>query len=124
MALPLPLINSLINGASHASRGDDDFDGHKTYQQGDASSRVDWKASSRGIGMFTKHYSGDGAGDLWLDFSITHGEFEARIAQLAQWVVDAQIARRRYGLTLPNLSVAPNNSEAHYHACMRALSLI
>ena len=124
LALPLSLTNTLINGASHASRGDDDFDGHKAYQQGDASSRVDWKASSRGIGMFTKHYSGDGAGDLWLDFAITHGEYEARIAQLAQWVVDAHIARQRYGLTLPNLSVAPNDSEAHYHACMHALALI
>ena len=123
-ALPLPLMNTLINGASHISRGDDDFDGHKTYQRGDAPSHVDWKASSRGIGMFTKQFSGDGAGDLWLDFAITNGEFEARIAQQAQWVVDAHSTRRRYGLTLPNLSIAPNNSEAHYHACMQALALI
>lgn len=124
LALPLLLTSTLINDASHASRGDDDFDGHKTYQQGDASSRVDWKASSRGIGMFTKQYSGDGAGDLLLDFSITNGEFEARIAQLAQWVVDVHSTRQRYGLTLPNLSLAPNNSETHYHACMQALALI
>ena len=124
LALPLPVISTLINGASHASRGDDDFDGHKTYQQGDASSRVDWKASSRGIGMFTKQYSGDSAGDLWLDFAITKGEFEARIAQLAQWVVEAHGARQRYGLTLANLSLAPNDSEAHYQACMQALALI
>ena len=124
LALPLPVISTLINGASHASRGDDDFDGHKTYQQGDASSRVDWKASSRGIGMFTKQYSGDSAGDLWLDFTMTNGEFEARIAQLAQWAIEAHGARQRYGLTLPNLSLAPNDSEAHYHACMLALALI
>ena len=124
LSLPLPLINTLINGTSHASRGDDDFDGHKTYQQGDASSRVDWKASSRGIGMFTKQYSGDGAGDLWLDFAATNGELEARIAQLAQWVVDAHRSQRRYGLTLPNLSLVPNDSEAHYHTCMQALALI
>ena len=124
LPLPLPVISTLINGASHASRGDDDFDGHKTYQQGDASSRVDWKASSRGIGMFTKQYSGDSAGDLWLDFAITNGEFEARIAQLAQWIVHAHNTQHRYGLTLPNLSLAPNNTEAHYQACMQALALI
>ena len=93
-------------------------------QQGDAPSRVDWKASSRGIGMFTKQHTGDNAGDLWLDFAITNGEFEARIAQLAQWVVDAHSARQRYGLTLANLSLAPNDTEAHYHACMQALALI
>ena len=124
LALPLSLINTHINGTSHASRGDDDFDGHKTYQQGDASSRDDWKASSRGIGMFTKQYSGDGASDLWLDFAITDGEFETRIAQLAQWVADSHRSQLRYGLTLPNLSLAPNDSEAHFHACMRVLALI
>lgn len=124
LALPLSLINTHLNGTSHASRGDDDFDGHKMYQQGDASSRVDWKASSRGIGMFTKQYSGDGANDVWLDFAITDGEFEARIAQLAQWVADSHRSQLRYGLTLPNLSLAPNDSEAHFHACMRVLALI
>ena len=123
-ALPALLIDVSNVGINHASRGDDDFDGHKIYQQGDAASRVDWKASSRGSGLYTKVYSGEGAGDLWLDFDVVGGELEARISQLAQWAVDAHVAGQRYGLKLPNLTLAPNHSEAHYHACMQALALL
>ena len=123
-ALPALLIDINNNGVQHANRGDDDFDGHKIYQLGDAASRVDWKASSRGNGLYTKIYSGEGAGALWLDFAVTHGELEARIGQMAQWVVQAHAAQQRYGLKLSNLTLAPNDSEAHYHACMQALALM
>jgi uncharacterized protein (DUF58 family) len=123
-ALPAQLVDATNVGINHSSRGDDDFDGHKTYQFGDPPSRVDWKASSRGIGLYTKIYSGEGASDLWLDFALLDGELETRISQLAQWVVDAHAAGQRYGLKLPNLTLAPNNSEAHYHACMQALALL
>ena len=126
--LPALLIDASNIGLNHAKRGDDDFDGHKTYQLGDASSRVDWKASSRGSGLYTKIYSGEGAGDCWLDFALVNGELEARIAQLTRWVIDAHAAQLRYGLKLPNLTLAPNDSEAHpeshYHACMQALALM
>ena len=123
-AMPALLVDSSNSGIRHASRGDDDFDGHKTYQLGDAASRVDWKASSRGSGLYTKVYSGEGAGAWWLDFAITHGELETRIEQMAQWLVEAHAAQQRYGLKLPNLTLAPNDSEAHYHACMQALALM
>ena len=122
--LPALLVDASDIGTHHTSRGDDDFDGHKTYQLGDAPSRVDWKASSRGSGLYTKIYSGEGAGALWLDFAVTHGELEARIGQMAQWVVQAHAAQQRYGLKLPNLTLAPNDSVAHYHACMQALALL
>ena len=123
-ALPALLVDSSNSGIQHANRGDDDFDGHKTYQLGDAASRVDWKASSRGSGLYTKIYSGEGAATWWLDFAVTNGQLEARIAQMAQWVVQAQAAQQRYGLKLPNLTLAPNDSDAHYHACMQALALM
>ena len=122
--LPALLIDVRNVGISRTSRGDDDFDGHKTYQLGDAASRVDWKASSRGSGLYTKIYSGEGAGDLWLDFATVNGELEARISQMAQWVVDAHAAQLYYGLKLPNLTLAPSDSQAHYHACMQALALL
>ena len=123
-ALPALLLDASNIGNQHASRGDDDFDGHKTYQLGDAPSRVDWKASSRGSGLYTKIYSGEGAGALWLDYALVDGELETRVSQLASWVVDAHAAQQRYGLKLPNLTLAPSDSEAHYHACMQALALL
>ena len=112
-------------GKNHVARGDEDFDGHKTYQVGDAPSRVDWKASSKGIGMFSKQYSGNGNATLLLDWEMTTGlDVEERISQLTQWVIDAHAAQQHFGLRLPNLTLQPNNSEAHYHEALTALALL
>jgi uncharacterized protein (DUF58 family) len=121
-----PLTNDVqAGGTSHIARGDEDFDGHKTYQIGDAPSRVDWKASSRGIGMFSKQYSGNGASTIWLDWEATKGlELEARISQMTRWAIDAHAAQQHFGLKLPNLTVTPNHSEAHYHEVLQALALM
>ncbi len=121
-----PISNTGQTGGKNlVARGDEDFDGHKTYQMGDAPSRVDWKASSKGIGMLSKQYSGDGSAILFLDWAETSGlAFEARISQLTRWVIDAHTAQQHFGLRLPHLTLAPNNSEAHYHEALKALALL
>ena len=132
LVYPKPSENKLLQpesvdagtkGTSHFSKGDEDFFGHKTYQVGDSPSRVDWKASSRGIGMLTKQYSGTGQSTLWLDWEVTYGDNEARISQLTRWVIDAYAARQIYGLRLPKVTLNPNDSEAHYHQALSALAL-
>ena len=121
-----PIFNTgQIGGKNHLARGDEDFDGHKTYQVGDAPSRVDWKASSKGIGLLSKQYSGNGSATLLLDWEMTADlDFEARISQLTQWVIDAHMAQQHFGLRLPNLTLQPNHSEAHYHEALTALALL
>jgi uncharacterized protein (DUF58 family) len=121
-----PISNTgQTGGKNHVARGDEDFDGHKTYQIGDAPSRVDWKASSKGIGMLSKQYSGNGSAILYLDWAETSGlAFEERISQLTRWVVDAHTAQQHFGLRLPHLTLPPNNSEAHYHEALKALALL
>ena len=111
-------------GHSQLSKGDDDFNGHKNYQLGDSPSRVDWKASSRGIGMFTKLYSGAGNRTLWLDWAETEGDIETRISQLTRWVIDAHAVQQMYGLKIPNTVLQPNNTEPHYHQALTALALL
>lgn len=105
-------------------RGEDDFNGHKSYQQGDAPSRLDWKASSRGVGLLSKVYSGNVQAAVWLNWGNTSGDFEAKISQLTKAVVDAHNHHLSYGLTLPNETFAPNRGELHYHACLQALALL
>jgi uncharacterized protein (DUF58 family) len=121
-----PLSNiEQTGGKNYVARGDEDFDGHKTYQIGDAPSRVDWKASSKGVGMLSKQYSGDGSAILLLDWAQTSGlAFEARISQLTRWVIDAHAAAQHFGLKLPHLTLLPDNSEAHYHEALKALALL
>jgi uncharacterized protein (DUF58 family) len=124
-ALPPISNDAQASGTSHMARGDEDFDGHKTYQIGDAPSRVDWKASSRGIGMFSKQYSGNGASTIWLDWEATKGlEFEARISQMTRWAIDAHVVQQHFGLKLPNLTLPPSNTQAHYHEVLSALALM
>lgn len=114
-----------LEGSQHAHKGDDEFNGHKSYQVGDSFSRVDWKASSRGIGILTKQFSGSGQNTLWLDWDATLGlDNEARISQLSHWVVEAHQAQQSYGLRLPNLTLAPSNTEAHFHQALTALALM
>ncbi|NIO12862.1 MAG: hypothetical protein GTN86_13155, partial [Xanthomonadales bacterium] len=48
---------------------------------------------------------------------------EARLSQLSRWVVDAHAAGIRYGLDIPGKRLAPDDGEAHRHACLRALAL-
>jgi uncharacterized protein (DUF58 family) len=134
LVYPKPIANSTAppvsnigqtGGKNHVARGDEDFDGHKTYQIGDAPSRVDWKASSKGVGMLSKQYSGDGSAILLLDWAQTSGlAFEARISQLTRWVIDAHTAAQHFGLKLPNLILPPDNSEVHYHEALKALALL
>ena len=103
--------------------GDEDFVGHKAYQVGDLPSKVDWKASSRGIGMYSKQFSGEAAASLYLDWAQTNGDIETRISQLTRWVIDAHAAQLEYGLRLSDqVQLAPSNTDAHYHACLKALA--
>ena len=117
-------IDAGAKGSSNLNKGDDDFYGHKSYQTGDSPSRVDWKASSRGVGMLTKQYSGTGQSTLWLDWVATDGDHETRISLLTKWVIEANSANQIYGLKLPASRIEPGNSDAHYHQCLRALALI
>jgi uncharacterized protein (DUF58 family) len=125
--LSAPPLSDIANsqGKSQSNRGDDDFDGHKTYQTGDAPSRVDWKASSRGIGLFTKVYSGNSANSVMLDWAHTDGlALEARISLMTRWLVDAHAAKLTYGVQLPTLTLAPSDTDAHYHQALTALALM
>lgn len=112
-------------GALDASRGDDDFAGHRNYQLGDSPKRVDWKASSREQGLLTKQFLGAAQASLWLDWAATAGaDTEQRISQLTRWVIDAHANRQRYGLRLPRQVFAPDSGEAHYRQCLQALALM
>lgn len=112
-------------GEQRNLQGNDDFAGHRNYQFGDSPKRVDWKASSREQGLLTKLFQGDATSTLWLDWAMTTGEsIEARISQLARWVIDAENNHLSYGLRLPKQEIKPNNGSAHYHQCMSALALM
>lgn len=111
-------------GESQINKGDEEFNGHKNYQFGDSPSRINWKASSRSMGLLTKLYAGTGHSALWLDWEATSGGREERISQLTRWVVDAQTSQQNYGLRLPSITLQPSNTESHYHQALTTLALL
>lgn len=123
--MPLPYAaNEGEQGQHEHVQGDDDFAGHRAYLFGDSPRRIDWKASSREQGMLTKQFEGEANRAIWLDWQHTQGQdVEKRISQLTRWVLDAHGKQLSYGLRCPQLEISPNQGEAHYLACLKALAL-
>ena len=72
----------------------------------------------------TKQFTAQAEGTLHLDFCTLHStDVEARLSQLALWIILAERARRPYGLRLPTTEISPGIGQAHFHQCLRALSL-
>lgn len=125
-ALPLPLAQAreptgqgLIQG-----EGQDDFSGLRTYHNGDSLRHVAWKAVAREQGMLTKQFDGEVPQEVWLDWDMLPGmETEARLSRLTRWVLDADAAGQRYGLRLPEKTLAPATGPAHRCQCLEALAL-
>jgi uncharacterized protein (DUF58 family) len=102
----------------------DDFAGVRAYVPGESQRHIDWKAVARGQPLMTKQYTIEPTSTVYLDFASAPGnDTEARLAQLALWIIEAERARRSYGLRLPETDIAPSLGQVHFHRCLRALAL-
>ena len=124
-SLPMPLGGASRAGA-HA-RGSSDADewvGLRPFRDGDSPRQVDWKAYAREAPLVVKEYQVSGSELRLFDYaSLTELEPEARLSQLARWVVEAEAHGERYGLLLPQLSIAPDRGPEHRHRCLAALAV-
>jgi uncharacterized protein (DUF58 family) len=102
----------------------DDFAGVRAYVPGESQRHIDWKAVARGQPLMTKQFTAEAEGLLHLDFSaLKSADAEEKLSQLALWVIEAERARRPYGLRLPGSEISPAIGQTHFHRCLRALSL-
>ncbi len=102
----------------------DDFSGVRAYVLGESQRHIDWKAVARGQPLMTKQFAAEAEGSIHLDFSLLSSRgVEARLSQLALWVIEAERARRPYGLRLPGTEILPAIGPTHFHRCLHALSL-
>ncbi len=73
--------------------GVDEWLGLRPFRDGDSPRQVDWKAYAREAPLMVKEYQPVGSDLRWFDFAqLTGLDTEARLAQLARWVVDAKPA--------------------------------
>jgi uncharacterized protein (DUF58 family) len=102
----------------------DDFAGLRAYVHGESQRHIDWRAVARGQPLMTKEFAAEAEGVVYFDFSALHlANVEKRLSQLALWVIEAERARRPYGLRLPGTEIPPSVGQPHFHQCLRALSL-
>ncbi len=113
------------NDADGPRPGVDDFAGLKTYQPGDPLGRVSWKSISRGLGMFTKEFTGNAGNRMvMLDFdAIKAKDTEEKLSRLCDMVLRAHNMNLAYGLRLPGRTIAPDKGEQHKHECLKALAV-
>ena len=102
----------------------DDFAGVRAYVRGESQRHIDWKAVARGQALMTKQFTAEADGLLYLDLrAVRLDDLEAQLSQLALWVIEAERARRPYGLRLPAVEIRPSLGEPHLHRCLRELAL-
>ena len=122
---PMPLESGARTGAR--SRGGSEPDEWLTlrpFRDGDSPRQVDWKAYAREAPLLVKEYSPAGSELRVFDFArLTHPDPEARLSQLARWVVDAEARGERYGVALPGTRLPPDRGPEHRHHCLAALAL-
>jgi uncharacterized protein (DUF58 family) len=123
--LPFPLMPAAARyrGGGGSVREGDDFAGLRAYVPGEPHRHIDWKAVARGQGLVVKQWAGDADESLHFRWEDTAGlGHEARLSQLARWIVQAERQLRAYALTLPGTSIATAHGDAHFHECLRALA--
>jgi uncharacterized protein (DUF58 family) len=124
---PLPAAGGAPGNGTPApdSPGEEDFAGLRAYQPGDPPRRLAWRTLARGGPLSTKHWAGDRAGTLWLDWSALAPDLplETRLSRLTGWVLQADRAGLSFGLNLPDLRINPDRGVSHRNACLQALAL-
>jgi len=103
--------------------GVSDFEALRTYVPGDRLSRVHWAASSRSSVLQVKQFVDPLAQSEWLrwqDFNML--PTEARLQHLMFTINQFDVARRSYGLELPEVRLQPAMGRGHYHRCCEALA--
>ena len=86
----------------------DDYGGVRAWQPGESQRHIDWKAAARGQPLLTKQWTGEADEILRLDWhALAPLGDEARLSQLAKWIVLAERGTAAYELRLPGKRLAP-----------------
>ncbi|MGH8298012.1 MAG: DUF58 domain-containing protein [Steroidobacteraceae bacterium] len=124
-ALPLPADYAALAGTRpRGAAGADEWLGLRPFRDGDSPRQVAWKAYAREAPLLVKEYSSAGSPLRLLSLEgARQPDIEARLAQLARWILDAEAAGDLYGLELPRQRIPAHRGSDHRHRCLSALAL-
>lgn len=122
--LPIPLEDA-SRDQTGTQAGTDDFTGFRPYRPGDSIRNIDWKVLAREQGLLVRKFRGTGARRLVIDWhQAAHlVDTEARLSQLALWIIEAERQGLRYGLSLPGTEIEADHGDAHRHRCLLRLAI-
>jgi uncharacterized protein (DUF58 family) len=103
--------------------GDEEWAGLREFRTGDSPRQVAWAAFARGRGLLVKTYQSPATHHRIFDLASVPGPLEARLEQLAAWVVAAHARGERYGLKIGTTEFAPDAGNEHRRRCLDALAL-
>jgi uncharacterized protein (DUF58 family) len=122
--LPVPESPGEDRGATQLTRGLDELSWLRDFREGDSPRGVAWKAYARGAPLLVREYHGAAALRREFDFSTLTGlDTEARLSQLARWVLDAAARGEGWVLRLPDGPPLTGSGAEHREACLARLAL-
>ncbi len=96
----------------------------KLYAPGDSLSRVAWKQFASKDELYIRAYDTSAQIDdqwvRWADYHVAEGE--QRLAMMVYDVLRLHGQKRRYGMSLPGIEVAPSLGQRHTTDCLRQLA--
>lgn len=99
------------------------FAGLRNYVRGDSLQRIHWKSLPKTGTPMVKQFEDGEQPECWLDLALTPGaDLEARLSQLARWVVDLADTSVAFGLRLGAEQIDLDRGPAHCHRCLSALA--
>jgi uncharacterized protein (DUF58 family) len=124
-AKAMPFASGLNPGpAIRGGAGEDEWLGLRPFRDGDSPRQVAWKAYARGMPLLVKEYGSTGSDLRLFNFNeLGDLDLEARLEQLARWIVEAEDRGERYGLAMPDQTFEPDQGPEHRQRCLTALAL-
>ncbi|WP_158583422.1 DUF58 domain-containing protein [Salinisphaera sp. Q1T1-3] len=123
-ATPTGPADGAVESSPHGGN-ETEFAGLRAYRDGDPARDIDWKHSARRPHLLVRERArSGGAPSACFDYgALDHLALEARLSQLALWIVEADAAGRRYELVLPEARYGPDQGPRHRRVCLDALAV-
>ena len=123
---PLPEL-----ACTDETQGQDDFHGLRSYQAGDSPARIHWKSLAKSspeqpqlrVKQFGSDHAVQNQPRLLEESLLLDLPLEARLSQLAAWIVYCEHQGETYSLRLLNRPATPAGAgDAHRQLCLRLLA--
>lgn len=123
-ARPMPAQGGPHAGAGERGTSDEDeWFGLRPYRDGDSPRQVAWKAYARGAPLLVKEYVASGSQLRVFDFDeLRDLDTEARLEQLARWILEAEARGEPYALALPAIRIDAAHGPEHRDSCLSLLA--